>query len=167
MAIAFHKKFIAGVVSIAVLITSVSANQAQASDYRTERALAAILGLAVVGAIIAEDKKKDRKRRKAEVARQQDIQRQTQAARQRAQQLRVRPLPQRVQRNLLPSQCLRRLDTPNGPRRIFGLRCMNRNFAQVRALPQNCERLVQTPRGARAGWSARCLRRSGYQIARF
>ena len=70
----------------------------------------------------------------------------------------------RPNRRVLPTQCLRRLETQNGPRRVFLERCLERNFRFVNQLPRQCETQVWTNRGWRDAFRARCLRRNGYTI---
>lgn len=155
MTIQFHKKFISAIAAISILITGVSASQAEAGQYDAERAIAAILGLAVIGAIIAEDRKDDRR---------------DNAVTRHTPQIQARPLPRDVKRKAsrraLPQKCLRSVETRRGSARYFGLRCMEKTFRHVGRLPQACERRIRTDRGVRYGWGARCLRQNGYTIAR-
>ncbi|THH36601.1 hypothetical protein E4Z66_06530 [Aliishimia ponticola] len=57
MAYTLHRKLITGVAALALAITALAPQGAQAGDRDTERALAALLGLAVVGAIIADNRR--------------------------------------------------------------------------------------------------------------
>lgn len=143
----FHaqKRFIALVAAAAIAVTGFGAAPARADDQAA--AIAALLGLAVIGAVIA-DKRKDKKKAVTHPA---PI---------------SRPLPPRVNRKLLPQHCLRSLATDRGQRRIFGQRCLNRNYKFADSLPRQCHRQVWTDRGWRAGFGARCLRKHGYQLAR-
>ncbi|MEO0633225.1 MAG: hypothetical protein AAFY52_03725 [Pseudomonadota bacterium] len=145
MTLFIHKRFIALVAATAIAITGFSSAPARAND-DAAAAIAALLGLAVIGAVIA-DKRKD----KRVVVHPNPP---------------VRPLPPRVNRKLLPQQCLRSFQTNDGPRRVFGQRCLNRNYQYARSLPTRCHRQFWTDRGWRAGFGARCLRREGYQLAR-
>jgi len=163
MAIPYHTKFISLIAAISIGITALGASQAEAGNRDTERALAALLGLAVIGAVIADERKKDRRREKAKVAtRSKPVP--------KPPVIDARPLPddlRRVSRNrLLPERCLRFVETGRGQARYFGARCMNRNFKHVNKLPRSCERRIRTDRGIRYGWGARCLRREGYTLAR-
>ena len=147
-----HKKFIAALSVAAICVTAIGAGPARAGDYDTERALAAILGLAVIGAIIADNKRDDRA-----------------VTRNRPYRVEPRPLPRRAHRaNVLPEQCLRRIETDTGrTARILGQRCMQRHYAYTDSLPDRCERRVYSANGKlRRGWSARCLNRQGYQLSR-
>ena len=195
MANQLHKKFIGGVAAAAIAITSISAaTTAQAGDRDTEKALAALLGLAVIGAVIADKKKDDRAVTSTRDGRVYHTHRNgTQhshrggAERHRhgygnghgqvifdrhghrhghVTTVRPRPLPRRVERPALPQECLRQFRTDRGPWRIYTQRCMNRSYKQVNALPRACERVVRTDRGRRVGWGAQCLHERGYRMAR-
>lgn len=145
-----HRHFIAVVASLSIGLSGFSASAAHAGSRDTERALAAIAGLAVIGAIIASERKKERRRAKA---RHQN-------------HVEPRPLPRRINRKLLPQQCLRSFGEGDQRIRLFGARCMDRHYAYVDELPLRCERRVRTDRGIRQGYAVRCLKRQGYQMAR-
>ncbi len=156
MSRAFHKTFIAGVSAVAILMTALGAGRAQAGQYDTERALAAILGLAVVGAIIVKNSKDDRKEQVV--------------TRDRADPgLQPRPLPRRAQRDVLPEECLRVMQNGRGrDSRVFGGRCLNQSYAFADSLPRHCAQDLHGARGeGRATvWNAHCLQRNGYRISR-
>ena len=78
----------------------------------------------------------------------------------------VRPLPERVDRKLLPQQCFRSFNGEDGKVMMFGEPCLEKNYAQVDRLPNYCAKRVKTADGARYGYDARCLRDSGYSLAR-
>ena len=143
-----HRPFIAAIAAVAIAITGFSAAPARAGDDEVGAALAALLGLAIVGAVI-HDKNKDKKRRQVVHA-----------------PAPPKPIPPRVNRKLLPQHCLRSFHTHQGKARIFGQRCLNQHYKFARSLPQACHRQVWTDRGWRAGFGARCLNRHGYQLAR-
>lgn len=158
MTVAFHRKFISGVVGLSLLITAGAAAPARADSDDVGRAVAALLGLAIVGAVIADARKDDRKA-KAQVVRPEPIvtPRRT---------VTPRPLPRDVRRKLLPQQCLRNFNVQDGVLPAFGQRCLSRNYEFSGALPGRCYREVWTDRGRRGVYTARCLRRQGYQLAR-
>lgn len=164
MATKTHRKVIAVITAAALAITGIGATPLQANGYNSERALAALLGLAVIGAIVANERK-DRKNLEPQVQRQalphvqQHILKPSHIA--------PRPLPQRARLAPLPGQCLRFLDNTHGPNRVFGARCLQRNYQAAQWLPRNCLRQFQTNRGWREGYGARCLRHEGYEIANY
>ncbi|WP_299608681.1 hypothetical protein [uncultured Tateyamaria sp.] len=148
MTLRVHRQFIGLVAAVAIAITGFTAAPARAGDDEVGAAIAALLGLAIVGAVI-HDKKKDKKKRHS-VHRP----------------VHPKPIPKRVNRKLLPQQCLRSVPTDRGYRQIFGQRCLNNHYRHVNSLPHACHRDVYTNRGWRRGFSARCLNRHGYQLAR-
>ena len=155
MKTALHHKFIAGIISMSILITAGTAAPARANDDDVAKALAAILGLAIVGKVIIDSR--DDKRKKAK---------QVQPRRHVDPYVHPRPRPDRVNRKLLPQQCFRSFEVRNGYMRGFGRRCLNRHFDYAHQLPGRCYREVWTDRGRRGVYGARCLRERGYRLAR-
>ncbi len=155
-----HRKFIAAIAAASIFITGISAAPVRAGDDDVARALAAIVGLAIVGAAINEAR--DDRKKKASVTRKK-VHKHHQVK--KPHHIHPRPLPHRARRNLLPGECLYSFDTYEGPARVFGARCLERNYRYVNSLPQSCLRRVWTDRGTRYGYGARCLRRQGYQLA--
>lgn len=158
-----YRKFIATVTAASLALTALGTTPAVADRYQTERALAAILGLAVVGAIVHENRKDKKKQ----------VTQHTPRAVQDAPNYRPpvyppqpRPLPQRANRKLLPQQCLRSFDTRDGRARFFGQRCLNRHYQFAHRLPRQCQYVFRTNRGDRRGYEARCLRDRGFRLAR-
>ncbi|MEM9575486.1 MAG: hypothetical protein AAF999_00590 [Pseudomonadota bacterium] len=165
-------KFIATVVAAAVVIATIGNAPARADENMT-RALAAIVGAAVVGAIInheLKDRKKEKKekaakrRKKKQVAPVRDYSWNDDAVIQRVE---PRPLPARVERKLLPGNCLRSFETGEGRARVFGKKCLKKHYDYNRSLPQACAVKFRTDNKKRQGYNARCLRRQGYQLARW
>lgn len=157
-----YRRFIATIIAASIAITAFGAVPARADDRDVARALAAILGLAVVGKII-HDNKKDKERA---VARQRAAP-VYQPPRVRQRYIEPRPLPRHVRNNkLLPKQCFRSYDTRRGTVHMFGRKCLNNNFRHVNSLPQHCKVRVNTFNGNRTGYQARCLRDAGYRLAR-
>ncbi|WPZ21536.1 hypothetical protein T7987_15430 [Sulfitobacter faviae] len=78
----------------------------------------------------------------------------------------VRPLPERVDRKLLPQQCFRSYEGDEGKVMMFGEPCLEKNYSYADRLPRYCAKRVSTAEGARYGYDARCLRDSGYSLAR-
>lgn len=157
-----HRKFISAIAALSILVTGFGAAQAQAGSRDAERALAAIVGLAVIGAIVANNRDDDRH--------------ETQRVVRKPPRIEARPLPRDLQpgrhgnhhasRKELPRACMQEVRTNRGVARYFGARCMSRNYKFVNRLPNQCERRIRTDRGERYGWGAKCLRREGYTLAR-
>ena len=161
-------KFIATVVAAAVAIATIGNAPARA-DENVARALAAIVGAAVVGAIInheLKDRKKEKvvkRRKKNPTPEVWDYRRNEDTAIRRVE---PRPLPARVQRKLLPGNCLRSFETRDGRARVFSKKCLKKNYDYNRSLPQACAVKFRNHNKKRHGYDARCLRRQGYQLAR-
>ena len=161
------RKFIAGVVTTALMIAMLGNAPARA-DEDLARALAAAVGVAIVGKIIAErvretgdddfddiaTRRYDTSPRDGWVVSPRD----DRAGR------RVEPRP--LDRSLLPGDCLRSFETRDGRYRIFGERCLRENYAYTRRLPRACEVSFRANRTTQTGYDAHCLRRAGYQLAR-
>lgn len=148
MTLRIHRQFIGLVTAAAIAITGFTAVPARAGEDEVGAAIAALLGLAIVGAVIHEKKKDKKKRHTVHTP------------------VHPKPLPKRVNRKLLPQHCLRSFNTDRGYRRMFGQRCLNKSYHHVHSLPHTCHREIYTDRGWRGGYSARCLNRHGYQLAR-
>lgn len=163
-----YRKFIATIAAASIAITALGAAPAFAGEKETARALAAILGIAVVGKIIHDNKKKkDRHRHQQHQQVHKPVQthRSNKPPRYGDKQVHPRPLPKRVNRKLLPGQCLRSFRNYNGKVRMFGRKCLRNNYQYVQSLPRHCLYIFDTPRGDRRGYEARCLRREGYRLA--
>lgn len=173
-------RLIGTVSAVAIAMTSLIAAPAHADDRQAARIAAALLGLAVVGAIINENKKD---KRDDHVVHRQPTQNKAHKTYRQREQKRVynqhqngrvqqyghvqpRPLPQRVDRKLLPQNCFRSFETRQGTTHMFGRRCLERNYRAAHRLPQSCAITVRTYDGRRSGYDARCLRRNGYSLAR-
>lgn len=183
-----YRKFIATIAALSVTITAFGTRPAAADEKEVLRTLAAIAGVAIVGKMIYENNKK-REREREVVARSQpapvyeapryypevserprlrpyyDPRPQPRTSPEREVR-EVRPLPERVDRKLLPQQCFRSFDGTEGKVMMFGEPCLEENYAHVERLPAYCHKRVSTQAGARYGYDARCLRDSGYSLAR-
>jgi hypothetical protein len=159
-----HKKFITAVAAASIMITGFAAAPARADSDDTKRALAALLGIAIIGAVI-HDANKDHeytvRRHKVQPRHRPHVQPRRQP------HLQPRPLPKRVDRKVLPSQCLRTFKTRRGHNvREFGLGCLRNNYRFVNHLPQRCARTDRTHSGLRHGYDVKCLRAQGYRLSR-
>lgn len=168
-----YRTFIATITAASIALTVLGATPVRAGENDAAKAIAAILGLAVVGKIIHDrnDKKKRvNNHQQRPVHRTPDYNKPEykKPAYQppRYTQPKPRPLPDRVNRKLLPHQCLRSFNTHRGKVRMFGKRCLKRNYKFANRLPQQCQYIFDTPRGDRRGYEARCLRDRGFRLAR-
>ena len=159
-----YRHFIAIIVTSAIAITGFSAAPARAGQDDMTKALAALAGLAVLGVVIHKVREDNKKRKPRVIDRRygpedrlrEDVRRGVEP----------RPLPRRVNRKLLPQQCLRSVESREGRMRVFGQRCLERNYRFTDSLPRKCEQKFRTDRGKRVGYGARCLSRKGYALAR-
>lgn len=67
---------------------------------------------------------------------------------------------------VLPRDCLRRVETRFGDIRLFGQRCLERNYRHVDSLPRRCAVRVYSNNGPRRGFDPLCLREQGYRSDR-
>lgn len=174
MYVTLPSRLIGTITTAAVALTAFTAAPAYADDDRTARAIATILGLAVVGKII-HDSNKRRETVSGPVYQVNPNSRGHGYAKPQPRyypeprykpEPQYKPLPRRVSRKLLPQNCLRSFQTRHGQVRMFGRRCLERNYDFVNRLPHNCAQQIRTDRGTRSGFDARCLRNNGYRLAR-
>lgn len=163
-----YRKFIATIAAASIAITALGTTPARADDDDLARALAAILGVAVIGSII-NDRNDDHvvtrtHRHQPRVHNPRRVHRPY---------VQPRPLPRRVERHraapgryLLPGQCFRTFETRRGSYRGFGQRCLRNNFRHAHTLPNRCLLSLRTRNGHRNAYEARCLRNAGYRLAR-
>lgn len=155
------KKFIALVLSLAIVITGVSAPRAQAMD---EDALGALLfgvtALAVLGLAVSEKDKHRDKVTQAPAPAHRPVHKPVH-----------KPKPvtkphKSSQKSWLPRQCSRRFQTHNGHViQAYGQRCLHRAQYPSHRLPEQCYVRAQGPKGRFAGYRTRCLNRNGYQVS--
>ena len=171
-----HRRFIALIAAAAMAVTGLTAAPARADD--TARVLAGLAALAVLG--IAVKKHQDRKHERQRVSRDRRpdipvwrVEPRRHGTHQRPNgdfplhpQVKPRPLPDDLQRYVLPRQCLRQLKSHGDRKLVVGERCMQRNFDHVRRLPRNCRVEARTERGPRRGYSLECLENRGYRLSR-
>ncbi len=75
-------------------------------------------------------------------------------------------LNQRTNSRVIPHECMRRVETRFGIQRMFGRRCLERNYTFVNSLPDRCAVRVYTDHGPRRGFDPLCLREQGYRSDR-
>ena len=165
-----YRKFIGTVAAASLAITAFGAAPARADDEDVARALAALLGIAVVGAIINKSQKDDHvvtRHQPRHVYNPPKPRHVAPRPRNIKPHVQPRPLPDRVNRRLLPGKCLRTFETRRGAvRRGFGNRCLQNNYRFAHRLPAACRITVRSRQGHRTYYKARCLRDQGYRLAR-
>jgi hypothetical protein len=78
-----------------------------------------------------------------------------------------RPRQRHSHRNRdLPRECLRSVETRFGTQRLFGQRCLERNYSRVNRLPGRCAVRLYTNNGPRRGFDPQCLREQGFRATR-
>lgn len=147
------KRFIAALLATSLAMTSLTAAPARADAGEIARFVFGAGALLMLGqALSNRDRDRDR-----------DRDRETVTRRNVEPDRRVHRHP-RVQRRVVPSECLRisRRHDGDGPRRFFPRRCLANNMANFNRLPDQCERRIWTRNGRRTVFAARCLRRNGW-----
>lgn len=169
------RKFIATILAASVAIAGFGAAPAKAGDGRDMmRVIAGVATIAIIASAI--DNKRDQRRSHepvyVEPPRHQKPAPKVHHHKKREketvyQQVKPRPLPQRVSRAVLPGQCLRNVEARRGTVQVFGKGCLTKNYNHVNALPQQCEVSFRAPNGRyRTGYGAHCLGQFGYQVSR-
>ncbi len=138
------KTFIASVLSLALIVTGLSAPRARAMD---EDAIAALLfgvtALAIIGAAVSDEKTSPRR----PVAKP------------------VKPKKAVKTHSWLPQHCSNTFRHRNG--RIvqgYGAKCLKRTQYPIARLPQKCKTRVQNHNKTRAVFRTQCLQRKGYKV---
>ncbi|MEM9968217.1 MAG: hypothetical protein AAF755_08975 [Pseudomonadota bacterium] len=152
------RKHITFLTVISLSLGSLAAVPATAGERETARALTAILGVAVIGSIL-HDRHKSEDRHKA-VNNAQGYQKP------HHKHPETHILQRHIDRKLLPQRCFRSYSSHYGKVRMFGQRCLKRNYRFADHLPRRCLYLFDTQRGDRRGYDARCLHARGYRLAR-
>ena len=165
-----HRTFIAVILATALAVTGLTTTSARAGNDDVAKWIAGAVAIGIIGAAIAEEKKRDRRRDQA-VTRQQNQshvykqQRQKQVYGHGAHKQKQRHVKQ-DQRRLLPNSCRVRLRTHQGEHRGFGRRCLLNNYANFNALPHQCAYRPNANRG-RVIYGRDCLRNHGYRTAAY
>ncbi len=152
------KRLTATVLAGAIALTAIPASPARAGDDDLAKLLVGTTALIVIGSALAKNGKSDNNNKQVHVYHPPK------------QQYRQHRHGHQVQRHhrvskALPGYCMTRLDTRDGPVRIFNARCLQRNYDHAHRLPQHCKREIRSHNGPRRGYSAYCLRQNGYYLA--
>lgn len=146
------KTFIAAVLSAALMITGLSAPRAHALD---EDAIGALLfgglALAVIGAAVADNKKKKKDKPKYTYEPPKH----------------EKPTKAKKHKNKswLPSHCSRRFETRKGKViQAYGQRCLYRAEYPAHRLPEKCYFQARGANRPISGYRTNCLDRNGYQV---
>ena len=71
-----------------------------------------------------------------------------------------------VETRVLPSRCLRSVDTRYGDQLFFGRHCLANRYGGFHRLPARCEVRLYTGKATRHGYDPLCLRQEGYTTTR-
>lgn len=151
------RTFIASVLAASLAVTSFTAAPAAAGNDNLEKFLLGAGTLLIIGSalnhhkskVIVTDRSRDRAHRYGGGYRNKDD----------------KGRKRRISK-LLPRYCLTRVETRRGDVRMFGARCLNRNYRHADWLPRECKIRVKGKRHIRTGYKPRCLRNYGYRVAR-
>ncbi len=146
----------AAVTALSLILTS--ASQAQADGLDREdigKLLFGLVAIAAVGAAIENNREDSNEATQAHASRTgswADLH---------------RPRPREdTRRRILPAECLSTVETRFGNLRLFGQRCLERNYRFVSDLPDRCQVRIYADRGPRTGYDPLCLREQGYRTNR-
>lgn len=170
-----HRSFIAIILAAALAVTGMTTTTARADNDDVAKWIAGAVALGLIGAAIAEEKKRERRRDQA-VARQHNKGyanvnkgyaqgKQKQHVYGHSGNTRKHGAKQDRQR-FLPQSCQVRVRNHQGTVGGFGQRCLLKNYAHYNSLPHQCARRAQGNHG-RVIYTNRCLRSHGYRMAAY
>ncbi len=151
------KHLIAGLTAASLILVT----PAQAGGLDRDEVGKLVLGIAAIAALSAvlDHRKKDNSTRVHDNRRHNPAPRSNNSNR-------WSDLNQRTNSRVIPHDCMRRVETRFGTQRMFGRRCLERNYTFVNSLPERCAVRVYTDNGPRRGFDPLCLREQGYRSDR-
>ena len=158
-----HRTFISIILAAALAVTGMTTTPARAGNDDVAKWIAGALALGLIGAAIADDRRKDRV-----VTREQHHDHPGHFKHQHKHKRHDHGAHRqyRYQKHALPAQCRRAVATRRGEVRGFGRRCLLNNYRHFNALPHNCAVQARDFGGRkRVIYQGRCLRQYGYQVA--
>jgi len=160
------KSIIAGVTAISLTFASTTPLHAQNMNRNdVGKLIVGLAAIAVIGAAIDQNRDSDRRSTQTTPVRDNrqwgDIDRTNRWSNPGRQQQRGRN-----SRRTLPQSCLRTVETRFGSQRLFGKRCLERNYQFESTLPERCAVRLYTANGPRRGFDPFCLREQGYRSDR-
>jgi hypothetical protein len=152
------KTLVAGVTALSLTLASAAPAQANGLDREdVGKLLLGLLAVGVVGAAIENNQRRE----------ETQVQRQGSGSWAELNQPRPRPDNRHDdRRRILPYECLQTVETRFGDLRLFGERCLERNYRFAASLPERCEVRVYSDNGPRSGYDPLCLREQGYRTTR-
>jgi hypothetical protein len=157
------KHMIAGITALSLTLATAAPVQANGFDREdVGKLLIGIAALAALNAAIQNNNRNDRADAQTQTADHRSNRANSWADLNRPHQ-RDRD---RARNRALPRECLRSVETRFGTQRLFGKRCLERNYARVNRLPNRCAVRVFTTDGPRNGFDPSCLREQGFRATR-
>lgn len=159
-----HRKFIALVLSTALVITGFSTAPARAGD-DTAKLLAGLAALALIGAAIQNNKRDRYVVSRNPVYTPPPVYKPRPVHKPHGKYY-TKPAAPKITRLDLPGQCLRTKSVNGRARNLFGNRCLKTNYAFNGTLPKACRLGYWDGGRNRVGYEPLCLRENGYRFAR-
>jgi hypothetical protein len=156
------KHLIVGITALS--LTFASAAPAQANGFDREDVGKMLIGIAAIAALNAAIQSNKRDDRAAE--RSEPVQHRTNRSNNSWADLNRHRGHDQARNRDLPRECLRSVKTRFGTQRLFGQRCLERNYARVNRLPNRCAVRIYTADGPRRGFDPLCLREQGFWTTR-
>ena len=158
------KSLVAGITAVSLTLASTTPLQAQSMDREdVGKLLFGLATIAVIGAAIDQNRDNDRNRstRVHDTPQWGGINRNNSWS-----DLNRRHDNSHNSRRVLPGSCLETVETRFGHQRLFGKRCLERNYRHASRLPDRCVVRLYTNEGPRGGYDPLCLREQGYRSDR-
>ncbi|MBY6066184.1 hypothetical protein KUW17_05480 [Leisingera aquaemixtae] len=162
-----HRRFIALIVAAAIAVTGFSAAPARA-DEDFAKVLGGLALLGIIGAAIKHSRDDDDRhvsRKYTPPAHNHSHGGHKYYGSDRHDGY-VRPLPPRVRRYDLPSQCLRYFPAYSRSHALVGKGCLERSYGYTHALPKSCKVTFWNGKRHRTGYKPGCLNSHGYRLVR-
>lgn len=159
------KPLIAGITALSLTLAAATPLHAQGLDREdVGKLLIGLAAVAVIGAAIEENRDRDRNSSTQvhETPQWSGINRNNN----NWSELNRQHQSSQNSRRVLPHACLTTVETRFGHQRLFGKRCLERNYRHVNRLPDRCAVRLYTTDGPRTGYDPVCLREQGYRSDR-
>lgn len=161
-----HRTFIAVILAAALAVTGMTGTQARAGNDDVAKWIAGAVAIGIIGAVIAEEKKRDRRRDQVVTRQQSHVYGGHGQKKAYGHGGNQHKHAKQDRRRLLPSSCEFRLRTQRGDYRGYGQRCLLQNYAHYNSLPHQC---AYRPKGGqgRVIYGQDCLHKHGYRTAAY
>jgi len=150
-----HRKFIAFVLMASLAVTGFSAAPARA-DEDVAKVIAGLAALAIIGAAINKNRHENNNNYVTQYPHKPTHV-----------HPKPRPLPPRVARYDLPSQCLRQIKGDRSNHKMLGAGCLNKRYGYANSLPSACRVKFWNGHRNKTAYRPTCLTQRGYRIVRY